>query len=279
MNSTNHAAAQHNRQLRIAVLGGTGLIGTRIVAALSAAGHDASALSRSTGVDLFTGDGLADALTGIDVAIDATQAPTPDDTAADFFRATVGNLHAAAHKAGVRHLVLLSIVGVDRAPDLGYYRAKTVQEKLFEAGSIPYSIVRATQFFEYLDEIISWTTDNSIVRLPATRVQPIAATDAARFVAEVATGRPLDRTIDIAGPEAFGLDQLGRITLDAIGDHRTINPDPTAGPFALAPHNALTADPAARLATTRYRDWLATRATTTLPTHQAAPASDLSVDA
>ncbi|MFI7189985.1 SDR family oxidoreductase [Nocardia nova] len=263
MNSANSVSVQHDRPRRIAVLGGTGLIGTRIVAALSAAGHHASALSRSTGVDLFTGDGLAEGLDGVDVAIDATQAPIPDDSAADFFRTTVGNLHAAAHESGVGHLVLLSIVGVDRAPDLGYYRAKTVQEKLFETGPVPHSIVRATQFFEYLDEIFAWTTDTGTIRLPATRVQPIAAADAARFIAEVAAAHPLDRTIDIAGPEVFSLDQLGRITLDATGDHRTISTDPTAGPFALAPHHALTAGPAARVATTGYRDWLTTADTST----------------
>ncbi|WP_281180174.1 SDR family oxidoreductase [Nocardia acidivorans] len=259
MNSTNLTVTQQKRPLRIAVLGGTGLIGAHIVAALSAAGHDAAALSRSTGIDLFTGDGLAEALAGIDVAIDATQAPIPDDSAADFFRTTVGNLQTAAHRAGVGHLVLLSIVGVDQAPDLGYYRAKALQEKLFAAGPIPYSIVRATQFFEYLDEIFSWTADANTVRLPATRLQPIAATDAAQLIAEIASAPALDGTVDIAGPEVLGLDRIARMTLIATGDHRTVRTDPEAGPFALAPDGTLTAGPAARLASTRYSDWLTTR--------------------
>ncbi|MFI8977367.1 SDR family oxidoreductase [Nocardia asteroides] len=206
---------------------------------------------------MFTGMGLADALTGVDVAIDATQAPVPDETAADFFRTAVGNLHTAAQQAGVRHLVLLSIVGVDRAPDLGYYRAKTVQEQVFASGPTPNSIVRAAQFFEYLDEIISWTSDSDAVRLPATRLQPIAAADAAGYVAEVAVGLPLQRTVEVAGPDAFGLDELGRIALAANDDHRVVTVDATAGPFAQAPTDVLVASPTARVASTRYHDWLA----------------------
>ncbi|NKY86172.1 SDR family oxidoreductase [Nocardia veterana] len=257
MTSRKNTNSVPGQPTKVAVLGGTGLIGTRIVAALSAAGHDASALSRSTGVDLFTGRGLADALTDVEVVVDATQAPVPDDSAAEFFRATVGNLHTAAQQAGVRHLVLLSIVGVDRAPDLGYYRAKTLQEQLFASGPIPYSIVRATQFFEYLDEIISWTSDADTVRLPATELQPIAAAEAARFVAEVAAGRPLQGTVEVVGPEIAGLDELGRTILTARGDRRAVVTDPTAGPFALAPRTALTAAAPAYTAPTRYRDWLA----------------------
>ncbi|MCK7626865.1 NAD(P)H-binding protein [Streptomyces sp. RS10V-4] len=242
--------------MKCAVLGGTGLIGARIVAALTAAGHDATPHARSTGVDLLTGEGLAPALAGADTVIDATQSPTADDASADFFRTATGNLLAAARDAGVRHAVLLSIVGVDRVPGLGYYRAKVLQEELYATGPVPYSLVRATQFFEYVDEIMSWTTERGTVRLPTTLLQPVAADDAARAVAALAAGRPLHGVRDIAGPEVFPLDDLARITLAARGDRRTVRTDPTAGPFATAPANALTARDGTHLTRTRYRDWL-----------------------
>ncbi|GGK36878.1 SDR family oxidoreductase [Nocardia camponoti] len=245
--------------LRIAVFGGTGLIGQHITAELRAAGHDARPHARATGVDLMTGVGLAEALIGVDVAIDATQAPVPDFSAANFFQTTASNLHAAALEAGVGHLVLLSIVGVDQVPNLGYYQAKTVQEKLFESAPVPFSIVRATQFFEYVDEILAWTSDSDVVRLPSTRLRPIAADDAASFIADIATGSPLGGTIDVVGPEVLGLDEIGRITSIARRDTRPIRIDDSAGPFALAAGDVLTSPAAERVGATRYRDWLATR--------------------
>jgi uncharacterized protein YbjT (DUF2867 family) len=165
------------------------------------------------------------------------------------------NLLAAARKGGVGHFVILSIVGTDQVPKLDYYRAKALQEKLLVAGSIPYSIVRATQFMEFMDAVLSWTSDDSTVRLPATPIQPIASKDVAAAVAEVAAGAPLNGIRNIAGPEIFPLDELGRITLSHKDDTRTVVTDPTAGMFAAVKGDVLT-DKNAHLATTRYADWL-----------------------
>ncbi|MFE4856884.1 SDR family oxidoreductase [Streptomyces sp. NPDC056670] len=244
--------------MKFAVLGGTGRIGSRIVQTLTTDGHEARAHARSTGVDLLTGAGLAPALAGADVVIDATQSPTTDDTSADFFRTATANLLTAADAAGVQHAVLLSIVGVDRVPDLGYYRAKVLQEELFKAGPLPYSIVRATQFFEYIDEIMSWSTQGRTVRLPTTLVQPIAAADAARALVDIATGLPLQGVRDVAGPDAIPLDELGRITLAAHDDGRTTLTDDTAGPFATASGDALIPATGGHTGPTHYRDWIRT---------------------
>ncbi|MFC7308232.1 SDR family oxidoreductase [Streptomyces monticola] len=243
--------------MKFAVIGGTGLIGSKVVEALTTAGHEAVPHARSTGVDLRTGEGLARALAGADVVIDATQSPTADAAAADFFRAATGNLLATAEEAAVRHAVLLSIVGVDRAPGLGYYRAKVVQEELFKTGAVPYSIVRATQFFEYIEEIMSWTTEGDIVRLPTTLLQPMATADAARSVAGIAAGPALHGIQDVAGPDVLSLAELGRITVASRGDGRTVLRDDTAGPFAVAPEGALTVSEGAHISPTHYRDWLA----------------------
>jgi uncharacterized protein YbjT (DUF2867 family) len=242
--------------MNFAVLGGTGLIGSKIVEALTAAGHNALPHARSTGVDLLTGAGLAPALVGADTVIDATQSPTADDASAGFFRAATGNLLTAAEHAGVRHAVLVSIVGIDQVPDSAYYRAKVVQEELYKTGPVPFSIVRATQFFEYLAEIISWTSDQNAVRLPPTLLQPVAAADAARAVADIAAGAPLHAIRNVAGPEVIALNEIGRITLAARGDNRTVSTDDTAGPFASAPDHALTAQEGAQTCPTRYGDWL-----------------------
>jgi uncharacterized protein YbjT (DUF2867 family) len=164
---------------------------------------------------------------------------------------------AAAHTAGVGHAVVLSIVGVDLVPDVAYYRAKVLQENALRAGPVPYTIVRATQFFEFVDAILSWTADEHSVRLPATRLQPIAGADVARAVADVSIAAPVNGIVDVAGPEVFALDELGRITLAARGDARTVVTDDTAGLFAAAPRDALIAKDGARIAPTSYRDWLA----------------------
>ncbi|MYX71909.1 NAD(P)H-binding protein [Streptomyces sp. SID3915] len=243
--------------MKIAVLGGTGLIGSRVVKCLEAAGHEAVALSKSTGVDLLTGEGLAPALEGADAVVDVTNAPTFDEASSAFFRTTTEHLLAAARERGVGHVVLLSVVGVDQVPGLDYYRAKVLQEDMVKAGSVPYSIIRATQFFEFVDDIMSWSADEETVRLPRTRVQPIAAADVAQAVAEAAVGRPFRATDDIAGADVFPLDELGRVTLAARGDRRTVTTDDTAGMFAAVPEDAIIAGPDVRIAPTRYRDWLA----------------------
>jgi uncharacterized protein YbjT (DUF2867 family) len=244
--------------MKIAVIG-TGLIGSQVIGDLTAAGHDAAGHSRSTGVDLLTGTGLDDAVRGAEVAVDVTNSPTFDDASLDFFRTSVTNLLAAAQAAGVRHIVTLSIVGVDLVPDMAYYRAKALQEDLVKAGPIPYSIVRATQFMEFVASSMDWTTDGDVVRLPATPIQPISSADVAAAVADVAAGTPLRGTRNIAGPEVFTLDELGRITLAATGDNRHVVTDETAGLFALVKGNVLTAPEGAHLASTHFRDWLRSR--------------------
>jgi len=244
--------------MKIAVIG-TGLIGSRVVRDLTEAGHDAAGHSRSTGVDILSGAGLDEAVSGAEVVVDVTNSPTFDDASIDFFRSSVPNLLAAARAEGIRHFVTLSIVGVDQVPDLAYYRAKTLQEDLVKAGPIPYSIVRATQFMEFVGPTMDWTTDGDIVRLPATPIQPISAAEVAAEVAKVAEGAPLRGTREIAGPDVFTLDELGRITLEATGDQRRVITDPSAGLFAVVKGDVLTAPEGAHLATTHYRDWLGSR--------------------
>lgn len=243
--------------MKIAVIGGTGLIGSQVVKILNADGHEAVPHSPSTGVDLLTGKGLPEALAGADVVVNLTNSPTFDEASPAFFQTTMDNLLAAAASAGVGHAVILSIVGAELVPDLVYYRAKVVQEDVLKAGPVPYSIVRATQFFEFMDAAMAWTSDEKTVRLPATRVQPMASADVARAVAEVSEGAPLKGTRAVAGPEVFGLDELGKITLAARGDQRTVVTDDTAGMFAAAKGDALIAKDGAVLAKTAYRDWLA----------------------
>jgi uncharacterized protein YbjT (DUF2867 family) len=243
--------------MKIAVIGGTGLIGSQVVKILNASGHEAVPSSPSSGLDLLTGAGLPEALAGADVVVNLSNSPTFDDASPAFFRTTMTNLLAAARDAGVGHAVVLSIVGVDLVPDLVYYRAKVLQEDLLKAGPIPYSIVRSTQFFEFMTSVLSWTSDDKTVRLPATPVQPIASADIAQAVAEVSAGAPLQGTRDVAGPEVFTLDELGRITLAAGGDHRTVVIDDSAGMFAAVKGDALIAKDDAVIAKTTYREWLA----------------------
>ncbi|MGW3633973.1 SDR family oxidoreductase [Streptomyces sp. NPDC005122] len=242
--------------MKIAVIGGTGLIGSQVVRDLNAAGHEAVPHSLSTGVDILTGKGLDAALEGADVVVNLTNSPTFDDASLAFFRTSMDNLLAAAERAGTGHFVILSIVGVDQIPELDYYRAKTLQEDLLKAGPIPYSIVRATQFMEFMDATLSWTSDDDTVRLPRTPLQPVAAADVAATVAEVAVGSPLDGTLDLGGPDTYPLDEIGRITLAAKGDKRSVTVDDTAGMFAVPQGDVLTTKEGARIAPTRYTDWL-----------------------
>ncbi|WP_371647228.1 SDR family oxidoreductase [Streptomyces mirabilis] len=242
--------------MKFAVIGGTGLIGSQVVRNLNAAGHEAVPHSLSTGVDVLTGQGVDAALAGADVVVNLTNSPTFDDASATFFRTSMDHLLAAAQRAGVGHFVILSIVGTDQVPDLDYYRAKTLQEDILKAGPVPYSIVRATQFMEFVDAVLSWTTDGDTVRLPRTPIQPIAAADVAATVAEVAAGSPLGGTLEVGGPDTYPLDELGRITLDFKGDKRSVTVDDTAGMFAAAHGDVLTTKKGARIAPTHYTDWL-----------------------
>ncbi|WP_040831814.1 SDR family oxidoreductase [Nocardia jiangxiensis] len=242
--------------MKIAVIGGTGLIGSQVVKNLTAAGHEAVPYSLSSGVDVISGQGLEEAVAGADVVVNLTNSPTFDEASLAFFQTSMDNLLTAACKAGVGHVVILSIVGTDLVPELDYYRAKALQENLLAAGPVPYSIVRATQFMEFMDAVLSWTADDDTVRLPATPIQPIASKDVAAAVAQVAAGAPLNGIRNIGGPEIFTLDELGRITLSHKGDNRAVVTDPTAGMFATVKGDVLT-DKDARLAPTRYTDWLA----------------------
>ncbi|MEV7867128.1 NAD(P)H-binding protein [Streptomyces sp. NPDC088124] len=241
--------------MKVAVIGGTGLIGSQVVKNLNAAGHEAVPHSQSTGVDIISGQGLDEAVAGADVVVNLTNSPTFDDASLAFFQTSMDNLLAAARRGGVGHFVILSIVGAEQVPELDYYRAKVLQENLLAAGPVPYSIVRATQFMEFMDATMSWTSDGDTVRLPATPIQPIAAKDVAAAVAEVAAGAPLNGIRNIAGPEIFTLDEVGRITLSRKGDSRTVVTDPTAGMFAAVKGDVLT-DKDAHLAPTHYADWL-----------------------
>ncbi|MCF3105765.1 NAD(P)H-binding protein [Streptomyces roseoverticillatus] len=241
--------------MKCAVIGGTGLIGSQVVKLLNADGHEAVPHSQSTGVDVISGQGLDEAVAGADVVVNLTNSPTFDEASPAFFQTSMDNLLAAARKGGAGHFVILSIVGVDQVPELDYYRAKALQEDILAAGPVPYSIVRATQFMEFMDAVLSWTADGDTVRLPATPIQPIASKDVAGAVAEVAAGTPLNSIYSIGGPEVFPLDELGRITLSHKGDNRTVVTDPTAGMFAAVKGDVLT-DMDAHLAPTRYADWL-----------------------
>ncbi|MEU0280583.1 NAD(P)H-binding protein [Streptomyces sp. NPDC006195] len=241
--------------MKFAVIGGTGLIGSQVVSKLNAAGHEAVPHSHSTGVDIISGQGLDEAVSGADVVVNLTNSPTFDEASPAFFRTSMDNLLAAARTGGVGHVVILSIVGADQVPELDYYRAKVLQEDILAAGPIPYSIVRATQFMEFVDDVLSWTADGDTIRLPATPIQPIASKDVADAVAEVAAGAPLNGMRNVAGPEVFALDELGRVTLAHKGDGRTVVTDPTAGMFAAVKGDVLT-DKDAQLAPTRYADWL-----------------------
>lgn len=243
--------------MKIAVVGGTGFIGAPLVRKLDAEGYNVRACSLSTGLDLLTGQGLPEALNGVDVAVNTIDAPSFDAAAEAFFRTTTTNLLTEVSRAGVRHLVLLSIVGIDRVPTVDYYRAKLLQEKLVQEGPTPYSIVRATQFMEFIVGIMSWTTEGATVRLPTTPLQPVAAADVIDVLAEVSVDQPHNGTLNVAGPEIVSLAELGRRTLQAHPDGRTVVVDESAGLYAAVPGDALVAPPGTRLSPTTYSEFLA----------------------
>ena len=254
--------------MRIVVIGGTGLIGSQVVQKLTLASHEAVSAARSTGVDLITGDGLEEILKGTEVVINLTNSPTFDGASVDFFQTSMDNLLAAGARAGVRHQVILSIVGVDRVPQVDYFRAKSAQEDLLRQGPTPYSILRATQFFEFVDTVISWSSDDDVLRLPSTRIQPIATADVVDAVVEIALGPPLRGIRNVAGPDVFGLDELARITLAARRDDRRVITDDQAGMLAGLTGDELIAGPGTAhvalstlmagvaLEPTRYQDWI-----------------------
>ena len=243
--------------MRIAVLGGTGLVGSRVVALLRSHGHEVRPHSLSTGVDLRGGHGVPEAVKDVDVVVNLTRPPEFDRTSPVFFRETMENLLLAAEDAQVGHIVILSVLGAEQVPDVHYYRGRVVQEEVLRGGTVPWSVIRSTDFFEFVERMMTWTADDRVVRLPATLLQPIAAGDVARVVAGVASTGPLDGLLEIAGPEVFPLDQLGRITLAARGDQREVVVDPSAaGMYAFVKGAALIAGDSAVLAETTYRQWL-----------------------
>ncbi|MFG2358369.1 SDR family oxidoreductase [Streptomyces sp. NPDC048521] len=224
---------------------------------LRATHHEVAAHGRSSGLDLLKGEGLPDALRAAEVVVDTIDAPSFDAKAVPFFRKTTANLLRAAEQAGVGHIVLLSIVGIDRVPDVDYYNAKVLQEVLVQEGPIPYSIVRATQFMEFIDKIVEWTSDSDSVRLPTTRLQPIAVGEVVDTLADVVTGPPFNGTLSVAGPDVFPLDELGRLTLQAHHDRRSVVPDESAGLFAAVPPDAIIAPAGAMIGRIHYTDWVA----------------------
>jgi uncharacterized protein YbjT (DUF2867 family) len=218
--------------MKIVVIGGSGLIGSRVVALLRASGHDVLAASPSSGVNTLTGEGLGEALAGADVVVDVANSPSFEPRAVLAFFETAGhNLLSAERKAGIRHHVALSIVGTDRMPDNGYFQAKVAQETLIKASGVPYTIVRATQFMEFLGAIADSGVVDGTVRLPGGLFQPIAAEDVAAIMAEAATAAPHGGTFDIAGPDRAPFDRIIARYLDAMGDPRPVVRDDTARYF------------------------------------------------
>jgi uncharacterized protein YbjT (DUF2867 family) len=244
--------------MRVVVIGGSGLVGKKLIPLLRERGHEAVPASPSSGVNAVTGEGLADALTGADVVVDVSNAPSWEDAAVlAFFEASTRNLLAAGRAAGVGHHVALSVVGADRIPDSGYLRAKLAQERLIEAGGVPYTVVRATQFFEFLGGIAGPAADGDTVRLPTAPMQPLAADDVAATLAEVAVGPPMNATIELAGPESLSVAEFVGRSLAASGDGRTVVADPQARYFgAVLDERGLNPGDNPRLGPTRFEDWL-----------------------
>ena len=244
--------------MKIVVIGGTGLIGSKVVTSLRGLSHQAVAAAPDTGVNTLTGKGLAQALTGAAVVVDVSNSPSFEDTAVlRFFETSTGNLLDAEAGAGVHHHVALSIVGCDRVPGSGYLRAKVAQEKLIRSSPIPYSIVRATQFFEFFERIADAATAGNTVRIPPVRLQPMAADDVANAVCSVALGLPRKGVFEVAGPEQFRFDEFIRQGLEARGDNREVISDPRARYFgAELTERMLVPEADAWLGEIRFEDWL-----------------------
>jgi uncharacterized protein YbjT (DUF2867 family) len=256
--------AKERRLMKIVVIGGTGLIGSKVVARLHLQGHEAVPASPDTGVNTLTGEGLAEVLEGADVVVDVSNSPSFDDAPAmEFFTTSTRNLLAAEADAGVGHHVALSVVGTERLTQSGYFRAKLAQEELIRSASLPYSIVHATQFFEFVKSIAAGATDGDTVRLAPVLIQPMAAEDVAHAVSHVAVGRPLNGVVEVAGPEQFRLDELIRRWLSVRDDPREVVAEATARyAGAELAERTLLPDDGAHLAETRFEDWLARRPVT-----------------
>ena len=244
--------------MKIVVIGGTGLIGSKLVSKLREHGHEAVAASPSSGVNSITGDGLADAMKGASVVVDVTNSPSWEDAAVlKFFETSTRNLLAFEAAEGVKHHVALSVVGTEHLLASGFFRAKLAQENLIKASTIPYTIVRATQFFEFVKHIVDYSTEGGKVRMPPALIQPMAADDVASALAKIATHPPVNGTVEIGGPEQFHLDELARQSLVARQDPREVISDPHGRYYGIeVSERALVPDEDAELGKTRFDTWL-----------------------
>jgi len=244
--------------MKIVIIGGSGLIGSKVVQLLRSKGHDAVAASPASGVNTITGEGLAEALAGAQVVVDVANSPSFEDKAVlDFFQTSGRNLLAAEAAAGVGHHLALSVVGADRLPESGYLRAKVAQEKLIKASKIPYTILRSTQFFEFIGRIAESGADGDMIRLSPALVQPIASDDVAAALAELALGSPRNAIVEVAGVEARPLDEFARRVLAAAGDTRRVIADAHARYFGAELNDrSLTPGDNPLLGSTRFEDWL-----------------------
>jgi uncharacterized protein YbjT (DUF2867 family) len=244
--------------MKMVVIGGSGLIGTKLVSRLRQNGHEVVAASPNSGVNTITGEGLAEALAGAQVVVDLANSPSFEDKAVlEFFETSGRNLLAAEATAGVEHHLALSVVGADRLPASGYLRAKMVQENLIKASGIPYTIVRSTQFFEFIGRIAESAAEGDVIRLSPAFLQPIASDDVAAAMADAALGVPVNGTIEIAGPEPWPLDKLARKLLNANGDRREVIADVHARYYGTELNDrSLTPGDHPCLGSTRFKDWL-----------------------
>ena len=244
--------------MKIVVVGGSGLIGAKLVNKLRQRGHEVVAASPASGVNTITGEGLAEALAGAQVVVDVANSPSFEDRAVlEFFETSGRNLLAAEATAGVGHHVALSVVGADRLPENGYFRGKMAQEKLIRASKIPYTILRSTQFFEFIKSIAQSNAEGDVVRLSTALMQPIASDDVAAALADIAVAAALNGTVELAGPEALRLDELARRVLIAHDDRRQVIADVHARYFGAELNDqSLTPGPNPRIGPTRFADWL-----------------------
>jgi len=244
--------------MKIVVIGGTGLIGSKLVTRLSALGHEAIPASPNSGVNTLTGEGLAEVLKGANVVVDVSNSPSFEAVAVmNFFETSTRNLLSNEAAAGVGHHVALSVVGAERLPESGYLRAKVAQEKLIKESPVPYSIIHATQFFEFVNRIADEATTDNTVRIPPVLFQPIAADDVVAAITQVATNAPLNSTIEIAGPDEFRFDQLIQQALSARNDPRTVIADPNAPYFGTQlSERSIVPDDGAQLGQIHFDEWL-----------------------